>query len=106
MLILQLLLVAVFFYIVRKRRKTACAYEKRKYSVAALFFTIGLGVSAYATFGISAEPAASSMQALLNTIALLLTLISVSELILTYLLFRRRELLEQLKQRHTEQQGP
>lgn len=105
MLILQLLLVAVFVYIVRKRRRSACAYEKRKYSIAALFFTIGLAVSGYATFGVGATPATSSMQALLNTIALLLTLISVSELILTYLLFRRRELLEQLKQRQTEQQG-
>ena len=105
MLILQLLLLAVFVYILRKRRRHACVYERRKYLVSTLVFCLSLVISGYARFMLPRGSSMSSPEALLNTLALLLVLISLSELILTYLLFRKRELLDQAQQRHKEQQS-
>lgn len=105
MLILQLLLLTVFVYILRRRHRHACVYEKRKYLISSLVFGLSLIISGYARFALPRGSSMSSPEALLNTLALLLVLISLSELILTYLLFRKRELLEQIQQRHKEQQS-
>jgi hypothetical protein len=106
MLILQLLLLAVFIYILRQRRRQACVYEKRKYLVSTIVFVSSIMVSIYARFAFpNSGGSMSSPEALLNTLTLLLILISLSELILTFLLFRKRDLIEQIQQRYKDQQS-
>ena len=106
MLIVQLLLIAVFVAILRQRMGIACIYEKRKYLIATVVFGGAIALSVVSFFIGRGQEASANLIALFDSASLLLTLISVSELVLTYLLFRKREMMERLKRQREGTQPP